>query len=271
MRLDVAVHDAARVGVVERLAEVGADLADLAVAERPFAGQVGEGRALDQLGDEQRVAVLLAHLIERDDPRVVEPRRRLRLAQHPPAGLTARLDRLDRDGALEPPVPGLVDDAEAAAADAALDQKAVEHEGTDQDSSEFAAIPLPPATYSLLLGGFHRIPAGAPRAPATPSRTAADPAQARAGARRRPAGPDPDRARRARLPRRAQAQRAQQLRRKRRRDRRRRPSRRASASSASSRTPASSRSPSSSPRSTPTAARWTTTSRGSTRSTRRAI
>ena len=130
-----------------------------------FAGQAGEGRALDQLGDEQRVAVLLAHLVERDDARMVEPRRRLRLAQHPPAGLAARLDRLDRDGALEPPVPGLVDDAEAAAADAALDQKAVEHEGTDQDSSEFAAIPLPPATYSLLLGGFHSHPGrGAARA-----------------------------------------------------------------------------------------------------------
>ncbi len=164
LRLDVAVHDAARVGVVERLAEVGADLADLAVAERPLAGQAGEGRALDQLGDEQRVAVLLAHLIQRDDARMVEPGRRLCLAQHPPAGLAARLDRLDRDGPLEPPVPGLVDDAEAAAADAALDQKAVEHEGTDQDSSEFAAIPLPPATYSLLLGGFPRIQAGAPRA-----------------------------------------------------------------------------------------------------------
>ena len=34
LRLDVAVDDGARVGVVERLAEVGADLADLAVAER---------------------------------------------------------------------------------------------------------------------------------------------------------------------------------------------------------------------------------------------
>ena len=33
LRLDVAVDDRARVGVVERLAEIGADLADLAVAE----------------------------------------------------------------------------------------------------------------------------------------------------------------------------------------------------------------------------------------------
>ncbi len=83
LRLDVAVDDAARVGVVERLAEVGADLADLAVAERPFAAQPGQGAALDQLGDQQRVAVLLAHLVEGDDARVVESRGRLGLAQAP--------------------------------------------------------------------------------------------------------------------------------------------------------------------------------------------
>ena len=60
---------------------------------------------------------------------MVEARRRLRLAQHPAAGLAAAgLDRLDRDRPLEAAVPGLVDDAEAAAADAALDQKAVEDE-----------------------------------------------------------------------------------------------------------------------------------------------
>ena len=35
---------------------------------------------------------------------------------------------LTATGALEAPVPGLVDDAEAAAADAALDQEAVEYE-----------------------------------------------------------------------------------------------------------------------------------------------
>ena len=51
----------------------------------------------------------------------------------------ALLDRLDRDRALEAAVPGLVDDAEAAAADAALDQEAVEDEGTDQSSFDFGA------------------------------------------------------------------------------------------------------------------------------------
>ena len=43
LRLDVAVDDAAGVGVVERLAEVGADLADLAVAERALRALAGPG------------------------------------------------------------------------------------------------------------------------------------------------------------------------------------------------------------------------------------
>ena len=53
--------------------------------------------------------------------------------------LATLLDRLDRDGALEPAVPGLVDDTEPAAADAALDQKAVKYQGADQSPS-----PTPP-------------------------------------------------------------------------------------------------------------------------------
>ena len=130
--LDVAMDDTARVSVVERLAEVGADLCDLAVAERAFTDELGQGRAVDQLGDQQRVAVLLAHLVEGDDAWVVEAGGGLRLAQHPPAHVAPRLDRLDRDRPLEPAVPSLVDDAEPAAADSALDQEAVEHERADQ-------------------------------------------------------------------------------------------------------------------------------------------
>ena len=138
LRLDVAVDDAARVGVVERLAEVGADLADLAVGELTGGGEAGQGRALDQLGDEQGVAVLLSHLVEGDDAGMVEPRGGLGLAQDAAAGLPPLLDRLDRHRALEAAVPGLVDDAEAAATDAALDQEAVEHQGADHRSPNFA-------------------------------------------------------------------------------------------------------------------------------------
>ncbi len=101
--------------MVERFAEIGADLADLAVGEDVFGAQAGERRTLDQLGDEQRVPVLLPHLVEGHDPRVVEAGGRLGLAHHPLSGLAVLLDRLHRDRPLEPPVPGLVDDAEPAA------------------------------------------------------------------------------------------------------------------------------------------------------------
>src|SRR4051794_15098557 len=59
----------------------------------------------------------------------------------------------------------------------------------------FAANPLPPATYSLLLGGFPRIPAGTPATAAPATRTPADPAPAGAGARRWPAPHRPHRPR----------------------------------------------------------------------------
>ena len=143
--LDVAVDDAARVGVVERLAEIGADLSDLAVAELAGAGKPRQRRALDQLGDQQGVAVLLAHLVERDDARMVEPGGGLRLAQHAATGLATLLDRLDRHRPLESAVPGLVDNAEAAAADAALDEEAVEDQRTDQSPYDFGVSAVPPA------------------------------------------------------------------------------------------------------------------------------
>ncbi len=115
--------------MVERFAEVGADLADLAVGEGVLGGAGGQRVALDQLGDEQRVAVLLPHLVEGDDARVVEAGGGLGLAQHAAFAAGAVLvDRLHRDRALEPAVPGLVDGAEPAAADAALDQEAVQYE-----------------------------------------------------------------------------------------------------------------------------------------------
>src|SRR5262249_7580474 len=123
--------------------------------------------------------------------------------------------------ALEPSVPRLVDRAEAAAADAALDQKAVEHERTDHALGRFAANPLPPATYSLLLGGFFPITTGPAVAATPPSSAPADPASAWSCARRRAAAADPDRARRQGLPRRAQEPGPQRLRSRRHPDRRR--------------------------------------------------
>src|SRR5689334_14714388 len=86
---------------------------------------------------------------------------------------------------------------------------------------DFAANPLPPATYSLLLGGFHPTPVRPAAQAAPPSRTPADPAAAGLGARRRASAPDPDRARSQGLPRRPQGTGAERLRPQRQPDRRR--------------------------------------------------
>ena len=105
LRLHVAVDDAALVGVAERVAEVLADLGDVAVGDGALARGAVERLSLDELGDEEGVAVALAQLVQRDDRRVVEARRRLGLAQD---AIGARgLDLLDRDLALEALVEGL--------------------------------------------------------------------------------------------------------------------------------------------------------------------
>src|SRR4051794_34908336 len=118
------MDDAARVGVVEGLAEGGADLADLVVGELPPAAEAGGGRALDQLGDEERVPFLFANLMGGEDAGGVERGRGRGLARDARAGLPLLLDRFARAGALGAPAPALVDDAETAAADTALDQEA---------------------------------------------------------------------------------------------------------------------------------------------------
>ena len=181
-------------------------------------------------------------------------------------GVAARFDRLDRDRALEAPVPGLVDAPKPPLPMRRSIRKRLRTREPTTALSDFAANPLPPATYSLLLGGFARIPAGAPAAPAASPRTAADPAAARPRARRRPAAPDPDRARRQGLPRRPQAPGAQRLRPQRHPDRRRdRPDQQVLLRQARrTRQPLGDRVRQ--PRSTPTAARWTTTPAGSTAS-----
>ncbi len=79
--------------MVERLAEVGADLADLSVAERSLRAQLRQGRAVDQLADEQGVAVFFPDLVEGDDPRVIEAGGRLGLAQDPAAAVGGAASR----------------------------------------------------------------------------------------------------------------------------------------------------------------------------------
>ena len=94
LRLDVAVDDAALVGVRERVGEREADPQHVAVRQLVGGLELRERAALDQLGDEVAVAVLLAGVEQRDDRVVVEPRHGAGLALGalratcPPAGMT---------------------------------------------------------------------------------------------------------------------------------------------------------------------------------------
>ena len=81
---------------------------------------LGEVAALDQLHAEVVLAVVLADLVDRHDARVVEQGDGLGLVLEPAqlgvVGQNAGLDHLEGDGPVEADLPGLVDDAHAAAA-----------------------------------------------------------------------------------------------------------------------------------------------------------
>jgi hypothetical protein len=122
-RLQVAVEDAAHVRMMHcfgrrrHQARRGAGV--VAILPQP-AGQAAAG---DQLHAEVALPLVLAHLVDRDDVRVVERGDRLSLVLEPPqlvlAGELGGADHLEGDGAVETDLPRLVHQAHAAAAELA--------------------------------------------------------------------------------------------------------------------------------------------------------
>ena len=112
--LDVAVDEAPRVGRGERPGDGRADARDLARRQRAAPAQDGrEVLAVDQLHDDVRAARVLAVVVDGDDVRVAERRRRLGLL--PEARRELRVaqvlgaQELERDVATEPGVVRAVD------------------------------------------------------------------------------------------------------------------------------------------------------------------
>ena len=130
--LDVAVHEPARVGGVERVG----DRAD--ECQRSLRGQGAgapqQGAEVDPLHeahrDEQPPVLGLARLVDRHDVGVVERRGQARLAQETVAKLRVvseiAREQLQRHGAFEPAVEGPVDLPHPAAADQRLETVAGE-------------------------------------------------------------------------------------------------------------------------------------------------
>ena len=119
---------AARVRVLERVAQRDADADDVEVRERALALEHPERAAAHELGDEVVGLVVAAGLVERDDPRVREPRGGQRLALGAVALAAFERDALDRDGPVEAQVVGQPDRPEAARAEASEHAIAVEDE-----------------------------------------------------------------------------------------------------------------------------------------------
>ena len=129
LRLDVAVHDAAAVRVLERAAQREADPQHVAVAQRALGAQLVQRAPVDELGDQVAGPGVLAGVEDRDDARVVEAPGGQRLAAAA-LGVAAgrRRDDLDRHGALQALVGGGVDGSEAARAEPRTEPVAAEDE-----------------------------------------------------------------------------------------------------------------------------------------------
>jgi hypothetical protein len=126
-RLDVTVHDAALVRIREAVGDLAHDLHRLERAHalvRQARSQVG---AVDELHGKVRHAVVIAAVERRDHVRVIQLAGGLGLEEEALAVLVRALrivgddDGLQRHGAVEVRVLGLVDDAHGAAAELAED------------------------------------------------------------------------------------------------------------------------------------------------------
>ncbi len=82
-RLDVAVNDAAAVGGVERLGDLPREVDDPRRRHRPVLDQLTHRDALEPLHDDERLALVLAELVDRTDVRMLQRRGEPRLTAEP--------------------------------------------------------------------------------------------------------------------------------------------------------------------------------------------
>ena len=124
-RLQVAVDHAALVGVFDRLGDLRHQLGRLAGRQRAVGQPLREALPFDETHGEIMLPLVLADLVDRHDPGMIEIGGRLGLGvEAADVGLVGELageDHLERDGPVEADLPGLEDDAHAAAGELADD------------------------------------------------------------------------------------------------------------------------------------------------------
>ena len=134
-RLDVPVHDTARVAVVQSVGDLNPDVHDVAQTQRLVAQQPEQIGPADDGHDEEERAVGTSQVVDRDDRRVIHLGHELRFALEALFELgreVSRRDQLDGDLAIEQRIAGLVDDAHAAATELGDQLVAVRETGSDQ-------------------------------------------------------------------------------------------------------------------------------------------
>ncbi len=128
LRLDVAVHHAPLVGVLQGAAQLDAGFQDLGIAQSLVPIVLAKGVALDVLGEEQRPLGLADHLVNGEDVVVAELGRRLGLPQHPVVDVDGLLHDLDGDRPPHVQVVGQIHGGERPTAQLADDPVAIVEE-----------------------------------------------------------------------------------------------------------------------------------------------
>ena len=138
--LDVAMDHPAPVCVPERVGERDPDFEDLFIAQRFSRDQLGEGVALDQLGDQVEGVLLGTGLVQGDDRGMGQAGGGERLARGSLAVFAGgERDRLDGHFAVEQLVVGAPHDPEAAGTEALEQPVAAEHHNAPPSQRRLAA------------------------------------------------------------------------------------------------------------------------------------
>ena len=141
--LDVAVHDAARVAVVEGVGDLGADVHHLAETQRLVADHAKQVRSARDRHHEEERALVPADVVDGDDGRMVHLRDDLGLALESLFHLRRQIvrgDELDGDLAVQERVAGSIHHAHASASELPEDLVAVGELRIDQSAVSVRAV-----------------------------------------------------------------------------------------------------------------------------------